>query len=410
MTGEGAAGPTTEPPAKVAPERLALRVTPRPVVRMSRRMIGLLIGIAAAALAGAAMWSLSKRIGGPASGKELYNVDRVQTADGLATLPADYRAMSKAPPGVPQLGAPMPGDLGRPMLKAEQDGRLGGGAPSAPDTAGQAVRNRAEEARRQREAVRRSDVFFGGARAGGAPAALPASAEVAGSTPGDTGAPAPVDGTQAAKRAFMAGEPDKRIYASGDIRTPASPYQLMAGTVIAAALVTGISSDLPGEAIASVTANVYDSVTGRHLLIPQGARLIGRYDSAVGYAQNRLLLKWERLILPDGSSILLDNLPGTDAGGQAGLKDRTDNHVDRLIGGAVLATVLGVGSSYGSNSVSTDRSVVVATGDSAQSAVGQIGQEITRRNLDVQPTLTIRPGFPLRVIVEKDLILRPFAR
>ncbi len=398
------------PPAKESAERLGLRVHPRPVVRMSRRMIGLLIGVAAAALAGAAMWSLSKRVGGAGPGKELYNVDRVQTADGLAKLPSDYRGTMAA--GVPQLGGPMPGDLGRPMLRAEREGRLDPSAPAPPDQAGQAIRARAEEARRQGLAIRKADVFFQGAH--GAAAQSPATpAPIAGDAPAAAGAASaqpPAAGSQAAKQAFMAAEPDRRIYASGDLEAPASPYQLMAGTVISAALVTGVSSDLPGDIIATVTANVFDSVTGRHLLIPQGARLIGRYDSSVGYAQNRLLLKWERLIFPNGSSILLGNLPGADVGGQAGLRDRTDNHVDRLIGGAVLATVLGVSAELGTNSVSANRSIVIATGDSAQNAVSQIGQEITRKNLDVQPTLTIRPGFPLRVIVEKDVILRPIVQ
>ncbi|CAN5279287.1 TrbI/VirB10 family protein [soil metagenome] len=398
-----------EPAPKVEPERLALRVRPRPVMRMSRRMIALMIGVSAAALAGAAMWSLSKRAIGPGGATELYNVDRVQTADGLANLPRDYRTTAKSPAGVPQLGGPMPGDLGRPMLRAQEEGRLAPGQPVAPDQAGQSIQTRADEARRQRDAVRRSNVLFQSGQ--GVPGAFAALApDVASAGPADPAAPpvtAPVDGSQAAKRAFMATDAQKRIYASGQIQTPQSPYQLMAGTVIAAALVTGISSDLPGDIIATVTANVFDSVTGRYLLIPQGTRLFGRYDSGIGYAQNRLLLKWERMIFPDGSSILLDNLPGADAAGRTGLKDRTDNRFDRLAGGAVLATLLGVGASYGTNRVGGDRSIVIATGDSAQQAVTQVGQDITARNLDVQPTLTIRPGFPLRVIVERDLILRP---
>lgn len=392
----GADTPAAEPAAKVPPDRLALRVRPRPVVRMSRKMIALAIGFIAVAFAGAAIWSLSRAL--PARDQtELYAVDRVDKPDALATLPKDYRA----PDGVPQLGPPLPGDLGKPILSAQADGRM------APDPHGDGDRQvRAEEARRQREAIRRSDILF--QRAGAA------SVTPAASSPLPTAEivpvpPPPAAGAQAAKRAFLADAAEKRIYASADIQTPASPYQLMAGSVIPAALVTGISSDLPGTVIAVVTAPVHDSVSGRAILIPQGAKLIGRYDSAVGYAQSRLLLRWERLIFPDGRSILLDNLPGADAGGQAGLEDRTDHHVDRLIGGAVLATVLGVGTSYGSSSVDADRSLVIATGDSAQGAVAQIGSEITRKNLDVQPTLTIRPGFPLKILVEKDIILPPLA-
>jgi type IV secretion system protein VirB10 len=279
------------------------------------------------------------------------------------------------------------------------------------DSAAEARRARAEQLRREREAVLRADVFFEGGGTGPAPAAPSVSGQL---PPPDVPTPvavsAPAEGSQAAKSAFLAAEPDKRIYGSADLQKPRSPYQLMAGSVISAALVTGISSDLPGQAIASVTANVYDSVTGRHLLIPQGARLIGRYDSAIGYGQSRLLLVWERLIFPNGSSILLDSLPGTDAGGQTGIGDRVDHHLDRLIGGAALATLLGVGAELAApNRSGTDGQIVIATRDSAQETVSEIGQQITRRNLDVQPTLTIRPGFPMRVLVQRDLVLRPVA-
>ncbi|ETI64273.1 conjugative transfer protein TrbI [Sphingobium sp. C100] len=398
--------PGTVPP-KEPPERLAIRTRPRPVVRMSRTMIGLLAGVAGIGLAAAAIWSLQGgRHDGPPR-EELFNVDRIARSEGLEGLPADYGAMGD----VPQLGAPMPGDLGRPMLRAQEEGRMDPDAAQRPgDAAAEARRARAEQLRREREAMARSDVFFAD---DGAAAAMPAAPVSANAVPPQTEIPpaasaVPANGSQAAKRAFISAEPDRRIYGSADLQKPRSPYQLMAGSVIPAALVTGINSDLPGQAIATVTANVYDSVSGRHMLIPQGARLIGRYDSAIGYAQSRLLLVWERLIFPDGSSILLDNLPGVDAGGQAGLHDRVDQHLDRLIGGAALATLLGVGAELAApNRSSGDGQVIIATRDSAQEVVSEVGQQITRRNLDVQPTLTIRPGFPMHVLVQRDLVLRP---
>jgi type IV secretion system protein VirB10 len=185
----------------------------------------------------------------------------------------------------------------------------------------------------------------------------------------------------------------------------------MAGSVIAAALMTGINSDLPGEIEAQVTSPVYDTVTGRLLLIPQGSRLLGQYDSQITYGQSRVLLAWTRIIMPDGSSIALDRLPGVDTLGQAGLEDRVDWHLGRLASGAALSTILSVVTALAEpNQVETNGSGVVIIGvkQGAQDTLNQVGQEITRRNLDVQPTLKIRPGFPVRVIVNKDLILRPY--
>ena len=183
----------------------------------------------------------------------------------------------------------------------------------------------------------------------------------------------------------------------------------MAGAIIPAALVTGINSDLPGQVIATVTEAVYDTATGRYLLIPQGSRLIGRYDSQVAFGQRRVLLVWTRLILPDTSSISLDKLPGIDPAGYAGLEDGVDWHWDRILTGAVLSTLLGVGAELAApDNGSNGNRVVIAARQSAQDTVNQVGQEITKRNLSIQPTLTIRPGFPMRVMVNKDLILPPY--
>jgi type IV secretory pathway VirB10-like protein len=193
------------------------------------------------------------------------------------------------------------------------------------------------------------------------------------------------------------------------LQMPVSPYQVMAGTVIPAALVTGINSDLPGQVIANVTEAVYDTATGRYLLIPQGSRLIGRYDSQVSFGQRRVLLVWTRLILPDTSSIALDRLPGIDPAGYVGLEDGVDWHWERILAGAALSTLLGVGAELASPDRSgSDGKVIVAVRQGAQDTVNQVGQEITKRNMSVQPTLTIRPGFPMRVMVSKDLVLRPY--
>jgi type IV secretion system protein VirB10 len=180
----------------------------------------------------------------------------------------------------------------------------------------------------------------------------------------------------------------------------------MAGSIIAASLITGLNSDLPGVVVAQVTENVYDTVTGRTLLIPQGSRLIGSYDSVIAFGQSRALLVWRRIVLPNGSSIQIDNLPATDDAGYAGLEDEVDFHTWRLIKGVVLSTLLGVGTELSLGGEESD--LLRALRESTQQNVNRAGQRITERNLNIQPTITVRPGWPLRVIVHKDLVLRPY--
>ena len=155
-----------------------------------------------------------------------------------------------------------------------------------------------------------------------------------------------------------------------------------------------------------MTENVHDSVTGQILLIPQGSRLIGTYDSVVAFGQSRALLVWQRIILPDGSSIEIDNLPATDAAGYAGLADDVDYHTWALLKGVALSTLLGVGTqvTFGSQ----QSNLVQAIRESTQQNVNQTGQRVVEKNLNIQPTITIRPGWPLRIVVHKDLVLRPY--
>ena len=234
---------------------------------------------------------------------------------------------------------------------------------------------------------------------------MPAGGEAPAST--EEGA----DRDQRHKQAFLDRNPDPKIYAAGHLQETRSPYELMAGTVIPAALVTGINSDLPGQMIATVTQNVYDTVTGNYLLIPQGSRMLGQYDAQVAYGQRRVLLVWTRLIMPDGSSIILDRLQGTDKAGYSGLEDRVDSHWGRIFAGAALSTLLGVNAQLVAQDQSVNSgSITLAFRQSSQDSLNQVGQQLTRKNLNVQPTLTVRPGFPLRIIVNKDLILRPYVQ
>jgi type IV secretion system protein TrbI len=185
----------------------------------------------------------------------------------------------------------------------------------------------------------------------------------------------------------------------------AEKYTEVGGT-ISGALITGIRSDLPGEITAQISENVYDTPTGKYLLIPQGARLIGQYDSQIAFGQSRVLLVWTRLIMPNGKSIVLERQPGGDTAGYSGLEDEVDNHWGVLFKAALLSTLLSVGSEAGTSN--NENSLVQAIRQGASQGVNQVGQRVVSRNLDIQPTLTIRPGFPVRVIVNRDLLLAPY--
>ena len=395
---------------KVAPEAAALRAQPRPVTRLNRRMLAVLVGGLSVSVLGALMWSLQPQRRSTSEPSELYNVDRVSRSEGLDRLPTDY---SKLPPQVPELGPPLPGDLG-PAIVASQRPVTPTYAPPGHDPA--------DALRKEAEAAAASSVFFRSGKPGqavgaaaqaapGAPSAMAAFDPLAAgpaSTAAQPADPTVVQNRQEQKEAFLKGG-STETRNSGHLQMPASPYQVMAGTVIAAALVTGIKSDLPGDVIATVTEPVYDTATGKFLLIPQGSRILGKYNSQVSYGQSRVQVVWNRIILPDTSSLTLDNLAGTDPAGYAGLEDGVDWHWDRIFAGAVLTTLLGVGAELAApeNRQNGDR-VIIAGRDSAQDSINQVGQEMTRRNLNIQPTLTERPGLPVRIIVNRDLVLRPY--
>jgi type IV secretion system protein VirB10 len=208
------------------------------------------------------------------------------------------------------------------------------------------------------------------------------------------------------KLAFVNGPVDRRTVSPDRLANPPSQYVVQAGAVIPAALITGIRSDLPGQVTAQVTENVYDSPTGRFLLIPQGSKLVGLYDSQISFGQDRVLLVWTRLLMPNGQSIVLERQPGADTQGFAGLEDEVDHHWDRLIMAAALSTVLGVGAELGASG--NDSAIVTALRRGSTDSLNQTGQQVVRRNLNIQPTITIRPGFPVRVIVNRDLVLAPY--
>lgn len=404
---------------KVEPEAVVLRAQPRPVIRLNRRTLAILAGGLSVAVLSALMWSLQPQRRAANEQTELYNVDRVSRSEGLDQLPADYsKLLPSLPPDVPELRPPRPGDLGPAIVNSQQP------AVAAYATPGHDPAE-AERLARLKEAEEAAalSVFF---RTGTQQAAPVAQSQVAvapgfaanaafdpmaagpASTVAQLADPTAVQNRQDQKEAFQqAGTTETRN--SGNLQLSASPYQVMAGTVIAGALVTGIKSDLPGDVIATVTEPIYDTATGKFLLIPQGSRILGRYNSQVSYGQSRVQVVWNRIILPDTSSLTLDNLAGTDPAGYAGLEDGVDWHWDRIFAGAVLTTLLGVGAELAApeNRQDGDR-IIIAGRDSAQDSINQVGQEMTRRNLNIQPTLTERPGLPVRIIVNRDLVLRPY--
>ena len=395
---------------KVAPEAVALRAQPRAVTRLNRRTLAMLTGGLSVAVLGATIWSLQphRRAG---EQTELYNVDRVSKSEGLDGLPSDYSKLPK----VPELGPPLPGDLGPAIVKSQQ--------PVTPTYAPPG--HDPEDARRKEaEAAAASSVFFRSGTPG--KTAAPATAQVAAagqasalagfdplaagpaSTAAQPADPTATQNRQDQKEAFLKGG-STETRNSGNLKMPSSPYQVMAGTVIAGALVTGIKSDLPGDVIATVTEPVYDTATGKFLLIPQGSRILGKYNSQVSYGQSRVQVVWNRIILPDTSSLTLDNLVGTDPAGYSGLEDGVDYHWSRIVAGAALTTMLGVGAELAAPENRQDGNrIVIAGRDSAQDSINQVGQEMTRRNMNIQPTLTERPGLPVRIIANRDLVLRPY--
>ncbi|UPJ54375.1 TrbI/VirB10 family protein [Bradyrhizobium sp. 200] len=385
-----------------------------------------MIGCAVAALfiAGATIIALSPpRMFKSTERTELYNTDRKQTADGLTKLPKSYQDLP------PKLGPPSPGDIGRAFVESEKT--LGAGPSEKPFQADpeqdveRAERIRqariAQQARESGLLFRLSDKqdrrkqpgaagstteqpsAFRPAPADNAPttAALLARAQGLNDRSGEI-----IPSSQARKLAFVSAKADKETTNPHALAAAPSPYAIMAGSIIPASLITGLNSDLPGSTIAQVTENVYDTVTGEHLLVPQGTKLFGKYDSVVAFGQKRALVVWTRLILPNGNSIVIENLPATDVAGYAGLEDEVDFHTWQLLKGIGLATLLGVGTQLSLGNDEGD--LVKALRESIQQTTNRAGQRLVERELDIQPTITVRPGWPLRVIVSKDLVLKPY--
>jgi type IV secretion system protein TrbI len=383
--------PQPEQPQSFRPkEEMRLRVVRPQVMRLSRKVL-LGGGIGACGVIAGVLFFALRPAPKQADKAELYNTTSHTTPDKLASLPKDYTAV---PRSVPQLGAPLPGDLGRPILKS--------GAPAPAIGNPVSANPQAQKIAQESEAARAGRLFAQTSSAN-APAMVSPQAQVSAPTPSAAAETAAQDH----KLSFLNGAADQKTVSSRRLEQPASSYVVQAGSIIPAALITGLSSDLPGQVTAQVTANVFDSPTGKILLIPQGARLIGQYDAQISFGQSRALLVWTRLILPNGRSIVLERQPGADTEGYAGLEDEVDNHWGTLFKAAALSTLLSVGAEAGTSN--NENSLAQALRAGASTSFSRIGEQVVGRSLNVQPTITIRPGFAVRVMVTKDLILAPYA-
>ncbi|MCP1845859.1 type IV secretion system protein VirB10 [Bradyrhizobium sp. USDA 4538] len=212
---------------------------------------------------------------------------------------------------------------------------------------------------------------------------------------------------QTAKEDFFNADLKKLGYLPNKVVAPTSAYELKRGSVIPATLITGINSDLPGRITAQVSQNVYDSATGHQLLIPQGAKLLGRYDSKISFGQSRILVVWTDIIFPNGSTLQIGGMAGTDSEGYGGFNDQVDNHYFQVFGSAILIAAIGAGidmsvpasSPYGYRQTPSD-----AARNSFAETFGRVAEQTISKNLNVQPTLEIRPGYVFNVLVDQDMV------
>lgn len=391
--------PDPSPAAKVDPETLVLRARPARAIRFRRGLVVALVGVSATAIVGTAWFALQPASLHLVAGADDQVSPAKAPSDSLSGLPTGYAA-------APKLGPPLPGDLGRPILDRQRqlEGQTGmTPMPVTPDPAADARTQRLAALKAARESGLLVQTTARPAAAI-APGAAVGASGAAGETPRAALDPDRDPNGQLRKNEMVSGSGKGSPVNPYPLMTAPSPYTLSAGSVIAASLITGLRSDLPGLVTAQVTENVYDSATGRILLVPQGARLIGSYDSVVAFGQKRALVVWQRIILPDGRSLQMDNVPATDPSGYAGLEDKVDFHTWALLRGVVLSTLLGVGAEL---QFSGESDLVQALRQSTQQSVTRAGDQLTSRNLQIQPTITIRPGAPVRLVVHRDLVFAP---
>lgn len=416
---------------------LPLNIPKIAVSRINRKIVMALLLIFGSLAALSLIWAVSpSKTASEKSAKPEDSVKQTPTLPGnVADSPSSYKELS-GDGKTPQRGYQATGPIqaqqrelyaGR-ALSAAADGKPAYVTYPASTNQAQltpaqaAAREAAEQRRKEYNDALRAPVTFGGQSIA---AAQPGNqiAEPAANMPGSSleamtrklsaGLPGGDDdqNMQEEKRTFTKETREQSPYLLAALHQPISKYEIKAGTIIPSLLLTGLNSDLPGQITAQVRENVYDTATGRYLLIPQGTRLVGEYDSKVAYGQDRALIIWSRLIMPNGNSINLEGMPGVDMSGYAGLSDKVNNHYVKLLTGVLLGSVLGAGAQVATGGQGTAFNAPsfpqLAVSGGAQN-LNQAGQQITQRNLNLQPTIEIRPGLKLNVFVTKDMILKPY--
>lgn len=405
----------SDEPTLPDPDGEPVELEPKPrVVRLNRRAIFVAGGLATAVIL-AAVFTLSERSQRVADRRESTGAsaaaDRFweNQPDGVPRLPMPPAQPEPTPPAAATSEVPLLDDSGSPQL-----------LEPAADAADQTLR---------RAFASRPVVYEGRVE----PRATPPRAERAGAGPASSADSANV--LQAARDLVAEGQREvdptvsqnlqrekaeflrnAKLGAQDEVlehlvRPSITPYEVKAGSLVPAVLITQANSDLPGQLIAQVRENVFDTATGAHLLIPQGTRAIGVYDSVVAFGQERVLVAWQRLIFPNGSSLNLGSMPGTDLAGAAGFHDRVQRDYLRIFGSAILLSAISAGLqiSQGTFSAANQATDTADLREILAAALGQnlgeLGTEMARRNLNVQPTLEIRSGYRFNIAVMKDLVL-----
>lgn len=410
------------PPGRAEPlnGRTALPI----VKRFNRKTVGVLLGLGALVTVAALGTALTRQRQGKASqDSAAQSAVAIPTpTDAINTLPSNYSQLPRGngganSGGVPQLGPKLPGDIGAfaPSLRTFSAATM----PPRPLTPWQQsiLQAQLEELKRAAKAREGGFGFGGGAATTVASVADSPAPGIAASLDHGLSSLASSGLNQSlAARDSDNRQDDKSNFATADrkgswllrsgVQVPLSPYTVFAGAVLPGVMITGINSDLPGQIEGQISQNVYDTVTGQHLLLPQGTKVLGAYDSRITYGQSRVLVVWTRLIRPDGSNIDLEGMPGVDMSGYAGEPGKVDRHLTRLLNAVLLGSLIQAGTSAGTSY--TNPSFADLAREGAGQGVNEATQQIVRKELNIQPTITVTPGTRFNVFTTKDMILPPY--
>ncbi|MBJ6749931.1 TrbI/VirB10 family protein [Geomonas anaerohicana] len=405
--------------AKAEPEQDSPLKTPRTVVtRFNRRMIFVLAVVITVIITAAVVASFSpKKMAQGEEKKSGQKLEQAPTSPGLpdpmVTAPGSYDKIPKA--------RSASGGVPSPRKPAEAAAEAAAGDPPQPVSPAYTVTPPGQLAENQTQKDKvtaiNSPVTFGQgeipqpqarAEEPHLPVAVPHFTPTF--QPGER-LPPDDQNMQGEKRDFSRERQQDLPYLKSTLMAPISQYEIKAGTILPATLITGINSDLPGQIVAQMRENVFDTVTGNYLLVPQGTRLIGEYDSKVAFGQERVLVVWTRLVMPNGESVNLEGMPGTDLSGYAGMTGRVNNHYGKLVTGVVLGSVIGAGAQVavggqGAPNVPPTFGNLAVSG--AAQNINQAAQQHTNKVLNMQPSIEVSPGDKINVFVTKDMILKPF--